>query len=139
MSVSPDIAAILLRSRSVAVVGLSNDPFRPSHSVAAYLQRAGYWVSGVHPGGGRVLGVTRFPDLESAAAEEGPIEIVDIFRRSDAIAGLLPALLKVRPKLVWMQLGVEDAATARALEAAGIAVVQDRCLAVEHQALVARP
>ncbi len=138
MSVSPDIAALLLKSRSVAVVGLSNDPFRPSHSVAAYLQRAGYWVSGVHPGGGRVLGITRFPDLESANAAEGPIEIVDVFRRSDAVHELLPALLAVRPKLVWMQLGVEDAATARALEAAGIAVVQDRCLAVEHKALVAR-
>lgn len=138
MSVSPDIAALLLKSRSVAVVGLSNDPFRPSHSVAAYLQRAGYWVSGVHPGGGRVLGITRFPDLESANAAEGPIEIVDIFRRSETVHELLPALLAVRPKLVWMQLGVEDPATARALEAAGIAVVQDRCLAVEHQALVAR-
>jgi predicted CoA-binding protein len=138
MSVSPDIAALLLKSRSVAVVGLSNDPFRPSHSVAAYLQRAGYWVSGVHPGGGRVLGITRFPDLESANAAEGPIEIVDIFRRSETVHELLPALLAVRPKLVWMQLGVEDPATARALEAAGIAVVQDRCLAVEHKALAAR-
>ena len=138
MSVSPDIAALLLKSRSVAVVGLSNDPFRPSHSVAAYLQRAGYWISGVHPGGGRVLGVTRFPDLESANAAEGPIEIVDIFRRSETVHELLPALLKVRPKLVWMQLGVEDATTAQALEAAGIAVVQDRCLAVEHKALVTR-
>jgi hypothetical protein len=138
MSVSSDIAAILLRSRSVAVLGLSNDPFRPSHSVAAYLQQEGYWVTGVHPGGGRVLGVTRFPDLESAAAEEGPLEIVDIFRRSDAVHEFLPALLKIRPKLVWMQLGVEDHATAQALEAAGILVVQDRCLAVEHKALVSR-
>ena len=85
-----------------------------------------------------MLGVTRFPDLESAAAGEGPIEIVDIFRRSDAVHELLPALLKIRPKLVWMQLGVEDHATTQALEAAGIPVVQDRCLAVEHQALVAR-
>lgn len=139
MSVSPDIAALLIRSRTVAVVGLSSDPFRPSHSVAEYLQRAGFWVMAVHPGGGRVLGMTRFPDLETANAAEGPIDIVDIFRRSEAVPSLLPALLAVRPKLVWMQLGVEDHATAAALEAAGVAVVQDRCLAVEHRALVKEP
>ena len=136
MSVSPGIAAILRKARTVAVVGLSDDPFRPSHSVASQLQQAGYRIVGVHPGGGTVLGVTRHPDLTTAQAAEGPIDIVDIFRRSDRVAELLPALLAVRPMLVWMQLGVEDAATAAALAAAGIAVVQDRCLAVEHRALV---
>ena len=135
MSVSSGVAAILRSARRIAVVGLSSDPFRPSHSVAAELQEAGYEIVGVHPGGGKVLGVTRYPDLVSAAAS-GPIDIVDIFRRSEAVPELLPALLAVRPKLVWMQLGVEDAPTARALEAAGITVVQDRCLAVEHRALV---
>lgn len=139
MSVSPDIAALLLKAKSVAVVGLSNDPFRPSHFIAEYLQRAGYWTIGVHPGGGRVLGMTRFSDLEKANAEEGPIDVVDIFRRSEAVAELLPALLAIRPKLVWMQLGVTDQATADALEAAGIRVVQDQCIAVVHRALVARP
>jgi uncharacterized protein len=135
MSVSPDIATLVRNARRIAVVGLSDDPFRPSHSVASYLQQAGYEIVGVHPGGGKVLGVTRHPDLRSAAAT-GPIDIVDLFRRSEAVPDLLPDLLAVRPKLVWLQLGVEHAATAAALEAAGIAVVQDHCLAVEHRALV---
>ncbi len=135
MSVSPGVAAILRSARRIAVVGLSADPFRPSHSVAGELQEAGYEIIGVHPGGGMVLGVRRYPDL-IAAAEAGPIEIVDIFRRSEAVPELLPALLAVRPKLVWMQLGVAHAPTAQALEAAGIAVVQDLCIAVEHRALV---
>ena len=134
MSVSPDVAAILRSARRIAVVGLSDDPFRPSHSVASYLQGAGYEIVGVHPNGGRVLGVPRLGSLREARAT-GPIDIVDIFRRSEAIPALLPELLEVRPRLVWMQLGVEDAPTARALTAAGIAVVQDRCLAVEHRAL----
>jgi predicted CoA-binding protein len=134
MSVSPAVAALLRAARKIAVVGLSDDPFRPSHSVAGYLQGAGYEIVGVHPAGGEVLGVRRHPDLRSAAAA-GPIDIVDIFRRSDAVPSLLPDLLAVRPKLVWMQLGVEHAETAAALEAAGIPVVQDRCLAVEHRAL----
>jgi predicted CoA-binding protein len=134
MSVSPGVAALLRSAKRIAVVGLSSDPFRPSHSVAGYLQQAGYEIIGVHPGGGTVLGVPRLPDLHAARAT-GPIDIVDIFRRSSAIPELLPDLLAVKPRLVWMQLGVEDAPTARALEAAGITVVQDRCLAVEHRAL----
>lgn len=134
MSVSPDVAAILRSARRIAVVGLSGDPFRPSHSVASYLQGAGYEIVGVHPDGGTVLGVPRLPSLRAVRAT-GPIDIVDIFRRSSALPALREELLEVRPRLVWMQLGVEDAATARALEAAGITVVQDRCLAVEHRAL----
>lgn len=138
MSVSPEVAAILRSAKRIAVVGLSTDPFRPSHSVAQYLQQAGYEIVGVHPGGGTVLGVPRLPDLRAARAR-GPIDIVDIFRRSEAIPGMLADLLAVHPRLCWMQLGVGDLPTARALEAAGIVVVQDRCLAVEHRALPRDP
>jgi predicted CoA-binding protein len=134
MSVSPEVGALVRRARRIAVVGLSDDPYRPSHSVAAELQRAGYQIVGVHPAGGTVLGVPRFPDLRAAAAA-GPIDIVDIFRRSETIPSLLDDLLAVRPALVWMQLGVEHPATAAALEAAGITVVQDRCLAVELRSI----
>lgn len=134
MSVSPEVGALLRGARRIAVVGLSDDPYRPSHSVAAYLQQAGYQIVGVHPAGGTVLGVTRYPTLR-AAAVEGPIDIVDIFRRSETIPSLLDDLLAIHPQLVWMQLGVEHPATAAALEAAGITVVQDHCLAVEHRAL----
>jgi predicted CoA-binding protein len=135
MSVSPEVGALVRKARRIAVVGLSDDPYRPSHSVAAYLQHAGYEIVGVHPAGGTVLGVTRYPDLRAAAAH-GPIDIVDIFRRSEAIPSLLSDLLAIHPSLVWMQLGVEHPATAAALEAAGITVVQDHCLAVEHRAIL---
>jgi uncharacterized protein len=128
------IAGILRASKRIAVVGLSPKPQRPSHGVAAYLQRAGYTILPVRPSGTSILGEPVQPDLRAAAAT-GPIDIVDIFRRSEFVAALLPDLLAVRPRLVWMQVGVRDDATAERLEAAGIPVVMDRCLAVEHLTL----
>lgn len=125
---------ILRAARRIAVVGLSRKPHRASHEVALYLQRAGYTIVPVHPAGGVTLGEPVHADLRSAAAT-GPLDIVNIFRRSEFIPALLEDLLAVRPRLVWMQLGVEDAETARHLEAAGIRVVMDRCLAVDHHAL----
>ena len=80
------------------------------------------------------LGEPVHPDLRSAAAT-GPIDIVNIFRRSEHIPALLDALLEIRPPLVWMQQGIRHDEVARKLEAAGIAVVMDRCLAVDHQFL----
>ena len=125
------IADILRSSRRVAVVGLSPKPERPSHGVARYLQRVGYTIVPVRPTGREILGEAVQPDLRSAAAT-GPIDIVNIFRRSEFVAALLDDLLEVRPRLVWMQMGIRDDATARRLEAAGIPVVMDRCLAVDH-------
>jgi len=128
------LAEILTSARRIAVVGLSRKPERPSHGVAAYLQRAGYTIIPVHPVAGVTLGEQVFPDLRSAAAA-GPIDIVNIFRRSEHIPALLDAMLEVRPSLVWMQQGIRHDGVARSLEAAGIAVVMDRCLAVDHQFL----
>ena len=122
-------------ARRIAVVGLSRKPDRPSHGVAAYLQRAGYTIIPVHPAGGVTLGEQVYPDLRSARAATGPIDIVNIFRRSEYVPALLEQLLEVRPQLVWMQVGVRHAEVARKLEEAGIAVVMDRCLAVDHQFL----
>lgn len=132
---SDDAVRELLRSaRRIAVVGLSRKPHRASHGVATYLQRVGYEIVPVHPAGGVTLGEPVHPDLRSAA-QTGPIDVVDIFRRSEFIPALLDDLLAVAPRLVWMQLGVEHEETARRLEAAGIAVVMDRCLAVDHHEL----
>jgi predicted CoA-binding protein len=136
--VPPDwehLTQLLRSARQIAVVGLSPRPERPSHRVAAYLQRAGYTVIPVNPCGGTILGERVYPDLTAAAAAAGPIDIVDIFRRSQFVSGLVDPILSVRPKLVWMQVGVQDDESARRLEAAGIAVVTDRCLAVDHQSL----
>jgi predicted CoA-binding protein len=130
------LAEIVRTSKRIAVVGLSRKPDRPSHWVAAYLQGVGYTIIPVHPAGGVTLGERVHPDLRSAAAT-GPIDIVDIFRRSEHIPSLLDALLVVRPRLVWMQMGIRHEEVARRLEESGIAVVMDRCLAVDHQRLVA--
>jgi predicted CoA-binding protein len=116
------------------VVGLSPKPTRPSHGVASYLQRAGYTIIPVRPTGREILGEPVQPDLRAAAAA-GPIDIVDIFRRPEFVPALLDDLLAVRPRLVWMQVGVRDDATAQRLEASGIPVVMDRCLAVDHHSL----
>jgi hypothetical protein len=135
--VPPDralVTDILRTARRIAVVGLSRKPERPSHGVAAYLQRAGYTIIPVHPAGGVTLGEPVHPDLRSAAGT-GPIDIVNIFRRSEHIPALLDALLEVQPRLVWMQQGIRNDDVARKLEAAGITVVMDRCLAVDHQFL----
>lgn len=128
------IEEILRSSRRIAVVGLSPKPQRPSHGVAAYLQRAGYTIIPVRPTGTVILGEPVQPDL-AAAAKTGPIDIVNIFRRSEFVPALLDDLLAIRPRLVWMQVGIRDDATARRLEAEGIAVVMNSCLAVEHQFL----
>ena len=125
---------ILHAARRIAVVGLSRKPERPSHGVAAYLQSAGYTIIPVHPVSGVTLGEPVHPDLRSAATT-GPIDIVNIFRRSEHVPALLDAMLEVKPVLVWMQQGIRHADVARQLEAAGIEVVMDRCLAVDHQFL----
>jgi uncharacterized protein len=136
--VPPDrtrLAELVGNARRIAVVGLSRKPDRPSHGVAAYLQRAGYTIIPVHPAGGVTLGEPVHPDLRSAAAAAGPIDIVNIFRRSEHIPALLEQLLELQPQLVWMQVGIRHPEVARRLEEAGIAVVMDRCLAVDHQFL----
>jgi uncharacterized protein len=129
------LAQLVKSARRIAVVGLSRKPERPSHGVAAYLQREGYTIVPVHPAGGVTLGETVYPDLRSAAAGAGPLDIVNIFRRSEHIPGLLDQLLEIKPRLVWMQTGIRHPEVAGRLEEAGIAVVMDRCLAVDHQFL----
>jgi hypothetical protein len=126
------LGAILRASRTIAVVGLSPRTSRPSHEVAAYLQEAGYRIVPVRPGDETILGEPSYPDLRAAALAAGPIDIVNIFRRSEALPALLDDLLVLHPRLVWMQVGVADEKVRSALEAAGIPVVMNRCLMVDH-------
>lgn len=118
-------------ARRIAIVGASPTPGRPSHTVAGYLQRAGYEIVPVRPGGAVVHGVPAVPTLAAAAAG-GPLDIVDVFRRAEALPDLLPDLLALRPRLVWLQLGIRHPDVAAQLAAAGIPLVQDRCLKVAH-------
>jgi hypothetical protein len=127
-----DIARILAATRVIAVVGLSNNPARDSHRVAEYLRRNGYRVIPVNP---------RLRDWQGERAYAGlreipePIDLVDVFRRSDAVPALVEEAIAVGAKTVWMQEGiVHNAAAARAREA-GIAVVMNRCILKEHRRL----
>jgi uncharacterized protein len=130
-----EVMDILRDSKRIAVVGLSPKPERPSHSVSRYMQNRGYTIVPVRPATVQpILGEPVHPDLRSAAGS-GPIDIVNVFRQSAAVAGLVDDILAIQPRLVWLQLGVVDQASALRLEAAGIPVVMDHCLAVEHHNL----
>ena len=137
MPVYPSAVVDVLReSKRIAVVGLSPRPERPSHSVSRYMQEAGYTIVPVRPATPEpILGEPVHPDLRSAVAS-GPIDIVNVFRRPEALPALVDDILAARPRLVWLQLGVVDEASARRIEAAGIPVVMDFCLAVEHRHLL---
>ena len=119
----------------MAVVGLSPNPGRPSHSVARYLQRAGYRVIPVNPLATDVLGERAYPTL-TAAARDHTIDVVDVFRRSVHVLELVHEAIRLAPRLIWLQEGIRDDAAAALARAAGISVVMDRCLAVEHGRLV---
>jgi predicted CoA-binding protein len=119
-------------------VGLSPDPGRPSHSVARYLQRAGYRVIPVNPFASDVLGERAYPTLTRAAADHA-IDIVDVFRRREHVRDLVRKAIPLTPRLIWLQLGVWDDAAAALARAAGILFVMDRCLAVEHGRLISSP
>lgn len=126
---------LLLGAHRIAVVGLSPDPARPSHWVSEYMQTAGYDIIPVHPAGGTVLGEPVRQSL-SAAAETGPVDIVNVFRRSEHIPALVDDIIEIRPRLVWLQAGIRNDAAAARIEAAGIPVVQDRCIMVDHRRAV---
>jgi hypothetical protein len=127
-----ELRSILRAARRIAVVGLRDNPMRPAYGVAAYLQRAGYTIVPIHPRADVVLGEQGYPDLETAAAA-APIDVVDVFRRSEAIPALVPGCVAARPMLVWLQVGIRHDAALAELAAAGIPAVQNRCLAVDHQ------
>lgn len=121
---------ILTETRVIAMVGASPRPHRPSHGVMRFLQARGYRVIPVNPfaAGGEILGERC---IASLAEIEEPIDMVDIFRRADVAGGAVDQAIAAKAKFVWMQLGVIDAAAAQRAEAAGIAVVMNRCPAIE--------
>ena len=125
-----DIKSILEESKTVAVVGLSPRQERDSHRVAKYLQSQGYRVIPVNPNADETLGERSYPDLASFPE---PIDVVDAFRRSEAVPEIVEEAIKVGARTVWMQQGViHEEAAARACEA-GLQVVMDRCMMIEHR------
>jgi predicted CoA-binding protein len=123
-----DIDAILKMKR-IAVVGLSSNPSRPSYDVARYLQRQGFTIIPVNPTETEVLGEKSYPSL-SALPE--PPEVVDVFRRPEHVAAVVDEAIEVGAKALWLQLGVIDEEAARKAREAGMIVVMDRCMKVEH-------
>jgi predicted CoA-binding protein len=128
------LRALLREVRTIAVVGLSPKRDRPSHGVARYLQGAGYKIVPIHPGHEEILGERSYPTL-AAAARDHAIDVVDVFRRSELAGGVVDEAIALRPKLIWLQQGVFDAAAAARAEAAGIPIEMDACLAVQHRIL----
>jgi len=132
---SPEALRGLLReAKTIAVVGLSPKPWRASHQVARYLQEAGYHIVPVNPEHDVVLGERSYPSLTAAAAG-GPIDVVDVFRRSEFAGPIVDAAIALTPRLIWLQVGVVDEAAAARAAAAGIPCIMDRCLMVDHQLL----
>lgn len=123
------IARLLATARTIAVVGLSSDPDRSSYGVAQYLQRHGYRIIPVNPNETSVLGETAYPDLASVPIK---IDLVNIFRRPSELLPHIREAIAIGAPAVWMQLGVVNPQATEAALAAGLKVVQDRCLAVEH-------
>ena len=127
---------VLARAKRIAVVGVSMNPVRASYFVARYLGLRGYDVVPVNPlhAGETVLGKTIVSSLSDI---EGPVDMVDIFRRSDAVPGIVDEALAAFPDLqtIWMQIGVEHAEAAAKAEARGVTVIQDRCPKIEYQRL----
>jgi predicted CoA-binding protein len=127
---------ILNGYRSVAVVGLSPDPNRPSHKVASYLAQHGYEIIPVNPDAREILGRPSYPDLQSLPQSA---EIVDIFRRSEEVMPIVDDAIKIGARAVWMQEGViNEAAAARARDA-GLLVVMNKCMLKEHRRLSKEP
>lgn len=129
-----ELASALAGVRTIAVVGLSDKPERDSHEVARYLQEQGYRIVPVNPTVPEVLGERSYPSLEAIPADVR-IDLVDVFRRSDQVPPVVESALRRGVKLIWMQLGVEHAASAEAARAQGATVIENRCLRVEHRRL----
>ena len=123
---------ILNTYRTVAVVGLSPKPDRPSNHVAKYLKEQGYRIIPVNTYAGEILGETCYPDLSSIPE---PVDVVDIFRRSEAVPPVVEEAIKIGAKAVWMQEGVINEEAAARAEEAGLLVVMDRCMLKEHRKL----
>ncbi len=128
-----EVRDLLQRYRRIAVLGLSDKPDRPSHGVAAYLQRAGYAITPVNPMIDEALGVRA---VDSLSEVEQPVEIVDVFRRSEDVPPVVEDAIASGAKVLWLQLGIVNETAAQRAREAGMTVIQDLCLKVEHARLL---
>lgn len=127
-----ELQDIFRHSRTVAVVGLSDRPDRPSHAVAAYLQAQGYRIIPVNPRVQRVLGEQAYPDLDGVP---GAVDVVDVFRRPSEVPAVVEAAIRKGVPVLWLQEGVVHPEAAQRAREAGLRVVMDRCMMKEHHRL----
>jgi predicted CoA-binding protein len=130
------ITKILKESKTIAVVGLSSNPMRPSFGVTEYMQRVGYRIIPVNPMEKEVLGERSYARLEDVTEK---IDIVDIFRRSEDVPPVVESAIRIGAKIVWMQQGIENAEAAEKARAAGMIAVEDACILVEHRRRAREP
>src|SRR5882762_5612223 len=124
------ILEILRKYKSIAVVGLSSNPMRPSYDVTEYMQSAGYRIIPVNPNERKVLGEKSYARLEDVREK---IDIVNVFRRAEEVPAVVESAIRVGAKVVWMQQGVENEEAAEKARAAGLMVIEDACILVEHR------
>jgi predicted CoA-binding protein len=134
-----ELRDILARTRTIAVLGAHTDPNKPANYVPEYLHRAGYEVFPVNPvfAGHTLWGHPCVAEL--GALTPGSIDMVDVFRRPEFLLDHVPEILALKPRVVWLQLGIRHAEFARTVQAAGITVVEDRCTLAEHRRLGVPP
>jgi predicted CoA-binding protein len=124
------IADILKKYKTIAVVGLSSNPMRPSHGVTEQMQAAGYRIIPVNPNETEVLGEKSYARLEDVPEK---IDIVDVFRRAEEVPPVVESAIRAGAKVVWLQLGIENDAAAEKARAAGLTVIEDACILIEHR------
>jgi uncharacterized protein len=129
------VQRVLHTSKTIAVVGLSNNPLRASYFVGFYLQRHGYRVIPVNPRESEILGETSYPSLSEIP---DPVDVVDVFRAPDALPGIAQEAVAIGAKALWCQFGVVNEEGARIAEDGGLTVVMDLCLKIEHARYVGR-
>ncbi|MDF1534987.1 MAG: CoA-binding protein [bacterium] len=125
-----DIETILKQSKTVAVVGLSSNPDRASHRVAAYLQQAGYRIVPVRPGEDEILGEKVYTSLKEIPF---PVDIVDVFRKPDAVGPVVDEAIEIGAKVLWLQEGVTHPEAEDRARSAGLTVISDLCILSEHR------
>jgi predicted CoA-binding protein len=131
-----ELRDILARTRTIAVLGAHTDPNKPACYVPDYLHAAGYTVHAVNPVfAGHVMWGSPCVAVLTDLDRSEPLDMVDVFRRPEFLLGHVPEILAVKPRVVWLQLGIRHAEFARTLREAGIDVVEDRCTLAEHRRL----
>ena len=127
------IRKILRDAKTIAVVGLSPKPHRPSHQVASYLMEVGYTIIPVNPGQDAILGRTCYPNLRAIPT---PVDMVDIFRRQETVLPIVEDAISIGAQFIWMQEGIVNKEAAAKAESAGLTVIMDRCTKIDHMNLL---